>query len=580
MDVTIGSLKIGVVPDFTGFAEKLRTGLGPAMQQAMANMQTSNQRINGSASGSASAAMHIATAQAGSIGSTARPAMFGGFSTLTPGIGSALTQAAAALNQAAQQMSLAAGNMNRAGGGGGSSGYSGGRMRGLSGLSRYVAAGFLAREGLSAIQAGRGYMMDSAMAGNDSAAQYGAEMNLYNRVAGIPIFGQAADLLSDPTGSKHLANQRTMDSADTQDRLSTMNYGLRIQTINMQADAALARFEGAYRKAEAAQREYEQSMQGIASQRGGPDAKTRLDLLAQQKAQETSDVQSRYSAMVANAGIGNEGNPQAQAEAQNSADEWRQRQLSIVEANDMKRRQFQDKQFEDMRKSAFDKLDAQLKGLKFEYRLDSMRSLGDIEGANYRMQGRPRAAIISGAQYEKDVLAMQENTGKGPYDLRTEDGRMAYTHALGAIDAHRDEALYRFDQDTTRQRYGLRAQEQNLALLTARDGGSPANRAMNAQANDLLRQTQLSTYDAFTAGRGDLVPDIYKLGALRAKGLQQEFMDSARPVEIDPMRTALSGPGVANPNSTLEQILSELNSKIPPNLPNLLKQMGAGMTAG
>ena len=80
--------------------------------------------------------------------------------------------------------------------------------------------------------------------------------------------------------------------------------------------------------------------------------------------------------------------------------------------------------------------------------------------------------------------------------------------------------------------------------------------------------------------RGDLVPDIYKLGALRAKGLQQEFMDSARPVEIDPMRTALSGPGVANPNSTLEQILSELNSKIPPNLPNLLKQMGAGMTAG
>jgi hypothetical protein len=121
-------------------------------------------------------------------------------------------------------------------------GGSGGRFMGLStrGLSRYVGMGFLAHEALSAMQMGRQYGMETSLADGDPRALAEANLGFYHRISNIPVVGEAASLLIDPTGSREAGITRTMRESTLSDEITANRYrtGSARQSMRESANAA------------------------------------------------------------------------------------------------------------------------------------------------------------------------------------------------------------------------------------------------------------------------------------------------------------------------------------------------------
>jgi hypothetical protein len=99
----------------------------------------------------------------------------------------------------------------------------GGSFFGLStnGLARYAGVGFLAREALRAGQAISELNDQTALAGGNQLGIYKAELGFQKTIGGIPVVGQAADLLSDaiatPIGYGRAGSEATIAEAAAQD---------------------------------------------------------------------------------------------------------------------------------------------------------------------------------------------------------------------------------------------------------------------------------------------------------------------------------------------------------------------------
>ncbi len=69
-------------------------------------------------------------------------------------------------------------------------------------ISRYATAGFLAREVLRMGQSFRDDNANRMLAGNDQEAQLAVDQKQIDFITNIPVFGQIADLATDPTGAR------------------------------------------------------------------------------------------------------------------------------------------------------------------------------------------------------------------------------------------------------------------------------------------------------------------------------------------------------------------------------------------
>lgn len=81
-----------------------------------------------------------------------------------------------------------------------------------------VGAGFLANMGFKALEAGREYSIESALAGGDQRAELDAMMKYRTGLmSSFGPFGKAAGLIQDPTGSGEAGIRATVGEADAQD---------------------------------------------------------------------------------------------------------------------------------------------------------------------------------------------------------------------------------------------------------------------------------------------------------------------------------------------------------------------------
>jgi hypothetical protein len=205
-----------------------------------------------------------------------------------------LTQAAAAMNQAAQAMGAAAARGTP--GGGGSSGIGGGgddssSMLNTRGLARYASAGFAAHELLNVGSAFRSYVTERSMAAGDPAGTARAELGLYDKVAGVPLFGQVAGVFADPTGSGRLAAEQTMASASLQDSIGEGKQRIAARSLALSGQASISGATGAERSRLQAQYEFDGRERAIRRERDEQSAK-----LAEQSKQDRQAIADRLGA--------------------------------------------------------------------------------------------------------------------------------------------------------------------------------------------------------------------------------------------------------------------------------------------
>lgn len=131
-------------------------------------------------------------------------------------------------------------------------------------------------------------------------------------------------------------------------------------------------------------------------------------------------------------------------------------------------------------------------------------------------------------------------------------------------------------EDIDIERRGIRAQIESLGFIV-NGAGSPAERYRAAEANSILRRTQLDEVQAFRANKGELAPDIARLGALQIGQMKEEFFNSLKAVEVDPSRVALSGPATESAKDVvdkLDKVIDELK-KIPDSFERAIENYNA-----
>lgn len=129
--------------------------------------------------------------------------------------------------------------INNAGGGG-----RGGAGGGTRGFGRYLGPAFLAREAMREIQQYRQQAIEESLADNDSLAKAMAAEGAYHKIAEVPIFGQIADIMVDPTGSQNEEIQRNIRDSKTQGEIGLQSRDNARETQRANFEASIAGSSG------------------------------------------------------------------------------------------------------------------------------------------------------------------------------------------------------------------------------------------------------------------------------------------------------------------------------------------------
>lgn len=480
--------------------------------------------------------MTFAAAAAAGVGATPF-APTGGFGNAFPT--NALQQAATALQQAAQALTQSAAVQQAAGRGGGAGQASGGsgpsRFGGIrtSGLARYVAAGFLAHEALNIFGGFRQAGIESSLAAGNPLGELRAGLAYHDRLASIPLFGQAADLLTDPDGQGRLGIERTVLQSGLQDRYADERFGLRNQTIGVEARAGLAGLSGPRRTLAELEAVRDAKLRDINTVRSGPEASARFQQLEQQAAQEKKVIIDEYNASAQAIGTTGRGSPNVLG--LQAATAIRDSKLSAADTNDITRRTAFDAEFSRQRDAVQKEYQADRGRLLFGFNIEAEQARAQTEGINFRLSGAGRAAILVENAAAAEIF---RRTADKNFDLTSKEGRDAKNAAEALLGTQNRARLVGFDRETSQIRFGLNTDTETSNIMSGLDPRSqsldPSSRPLMAELNQIVRQAQAGERSAINSGREDLVPDFAIRGRAAIVALRSRMTNSLRPEIVAP----------------------------------------------
>lgn len=472
------------------------------------------------------------------IGAGATGGMGGGATQLNQ----ATSQLASVVNQLSQvvgQIGSGAATAASAAGAGGGISTIGGLRAGR--LAQYATAGFMLREGLSGYRAATNYSNEIQMAGNNPAAQLSATMGFYNKLAGIPVVGQLADIIVDPAGNERLAIQRTVESAQFGEDYMMGMVGLRTQVSRATDQAGIAQFpSGPQRSRLEAESRYKQRTGEIAIQRINDPLYRSLN---DQREKEKAEVQHQWEKEMAELRMSGEG------VVPPSLEENMQKQLAdrlgAVDAADAKRRGPLDEQYKKLTDAAESQQQGELDVIKNETKRQ-------MEGWGF---ARERSNALSKRYVNREeVWRIQRREDKmvaGYLDISMGNNAGAwYLDAQAAKEGHERAD---FAKQSAREVFSIGAETERLNLLSGRDVRSqyqgPGMRGFMAELSGLVSSNQAAIEEALQAGKPDVAEALKARGRAGVIGMRQRFYDSISTESGDPFLQILTGPGTSDMRS-------------------------------
>jgi hypothetical protein len=505
---------------------------------------------------------------------------------------------------------LLAAEMNVGGGGFGRRG-GGGTIRSGMNLPSLIGFSTALNYGFHALDSSRTYGVEQALAGNDQRAQLDATLNYRARLTGETGFiGRAVGLLQDPTGMKEAAIRLTMEQSQAQDeatlsqrRSSEFSQGLRARAnitsddvpVNRQRRAAEEAHKEELRNIEEVRKAREAAINKELELRKRAMAATRSDRAFENVGMFSTDatmnaevdkLRIREEGQLSKVREDRLGKSKARYEADvalsNSADDAKNRDIN--REYDFQRRieslrtgsQIAAYRFE----AANNRRAAEMATVVGEGRIaiEQSKSRRDPLDDQYRVAeaARGRIAAAKAAFGREDQSSSEDLRARGDVsqDLLNHQPLAARLHALDAA-AERDLSnpnvnryLVRRDQALARM---LATQEDTEARGLRRMALAGENRSLNlmlndsphgARANDIATESLINAQQLRNIGDSTSANQVIQNAVLQEQVLRKSYLESFKPVEVDPTYTAINGPrgGQEDTVTVLREIKSAMDT--------------------
>lgn len=272
---------------------------------------------------------------------------------------------------------------------------------------RALGPAIIAREAMAVFQTYRQHGVDVALANNDPEAMVKAHQEFADKITNIPLLGQAADLITDPTGSRAIENKRQLRMAQSQRAIADAGITSSRETTSMQASAAIAGAGGAAREKLQADEDLRQAATKINDARDAETAKARS--LAQDK---IGSIRDRYGDKGEGDSIINRFYREAQAKEEADVNSTSDGETKRIEAEAEKKKQAADK----IRNEKLADISRAERLADAESRHRVADTAGAAADAELRMQGQARAArdaeFVRNLNTEIELLQARARTTK------------------------------------------------------------------------------------------------------------------------------------------------------------------------